>query len=418
MNLRWIITIMKDNKNKGNIDLSKIDLSALGNLGRENEFDSTFNLVFRKGDFEDGKIQELMNKFEFDKVEVNESLNENDGIIKTLLENNCETTFIIDYRYLLNYELIEEMLKQYKAGYKMVRVRKNHTGFIAMLNNLFFHVYNFFVKKFIGGNDLQIISNLQIIDKSLVEVYKLFPQKNVFFREFNTTTAVSNYTILVGEDFKNYVPKRKIKPTNLILGISLMTIGITSIFLAIFLKNINIDIILYLLIIFIGATLSGFVILSKYLLDKRTKLEYLLPNFIKDENNNLENKDNNLTNDLKENVAKDENVKVKQNVNVNEVKETSKVSENNTSVEESLLTNKLVDNKDTKVESLKIEKNNDNDNQTYLNNKAIDNKTEDIDEKDEIDRKEDVKDNNIDEKVQKTKDKKRNNKKSKNKRQK
>ena len=170
--------------------------------------------------------------------------------------------------------IFEKMLAKQEKGANIVQVKKKHSKFREFFKNCANAVYNFLVKLFTGKKDSGCVTSIVLLDKLVVDVLSVLPDKSNFLRISNNLEGINIKTVYI--DNKMTVEKENLKKTTGalittyviagIIGACLLSILFVNTFAKTNLLGFNL-IMCGIIFIFLMSIIMS---ISKHILDVRT----------------------------------------------------------------------------------------------------------------------------------------------------
>ncbi len=155
--------------------------------------------------------------------------------------------------------VFEKCMQKYEKNINVVHVIKKQTKFKGFILNTLKAIYNFFINIFTGKKDRMNLVSLGLIDKSILELLKVLPNKCCFLKNTKDLLGFETRTIYIPQDTKTYKLNYK-KKTGALLSFIISSIVMFSLIITLILLNIFIkqDILVYNLlgILFIAFCIS------------------------------------------------------------------------------------------------------------------------------------------------------------------
>lgn len=106
-------------------------------------------------------------------------------------------------------------LSKKQKNASVVHVVKKQTGFRGFWKNLSAKIYNFFIKIFTSKKDRLNVVSLGLIDKNIIELLQVLPNKRCFIKNTKDLKGFETRTIYINPKTKTYKPNFKQKTTAL-----------------------------------------------------------------------------------------------------------------------------------------------------------------------------------------------------------
>ena len=120
--------------------------------------------------------------------------------------------------------VFEKCLEKHKSGAQVVHIVKKHTGIKDFFTTLSSKIYNFFIKIFTNKRDRLNIISLGLIDKNIIDLFKVLPQKRCFLKNTKDLMGFETRSVYVSSKTITY------KPNFRVISDSLKTVLTNSIF--------------------------------------------------------------------------------------------------------------------------------------------------------------------------------------------
>ena len=265
--LLWIILLQKNNQ-----DNYELDLTSLNNIASSFNFNTEFRIIANNKVLTDCEKLKL-NTDAFYSINIYDSkVKLNTCIMKQLENVNVDNVIVMGSNYLKHETIIKKMIMEgSKDGVNFVHLKHHYNGFFTELTNLTSKVYNKIVKMFTGSNDRLFIRNCAMFNKVVLQLMQDFPNNSGIIRETNFLACTQNVEINIDKDFE----KSKWKMNSIKLFISSLILGLISIglFVVICAVRMNIDILLWLIIVLIITTVISVVALNYSILKDKISID-------------------------------------------------------------------------------------------------------------------------------------------------
>ena len=199
----------------------------------------------------------------------------NDAFYVALPHFKCDVLLLGDTKIARNDLIFEKCMQKYEKDISVVHVSKKQKGFKGFIVNTLQKVYNAFIKLFTGRKDRCNIISLGLINKHVLDLLKVLPNKCCFLKNTKGLMGFETRTIYIDPKTKIYKNNFK-KPTGALkafygfLGAAGVLLT-AQILLNIFLKaNLTIYNIINILTLFVCFTTSV-LIFPKHIYDIRNR---------------------------------------------------------------------------------------------------------------------------------------------------
>lgn len=160
--------------------------------------------------------------------------------------------------------VFEKCLEKHKNGANVVHVVKKHKGFKGFIANFLGRAYNFFIKIFTNKRDRLNIISLGLIDKNLIELFKVLPKKRCFLKNTKNLLGFESRTVYVSSSTKTY--NLNFKKMSGSLKTVLISAGCCALaLLLIILLNALLSVFAFVNIVLIGIILISLILISLFL---------------------------------------------------------------------------------------------------------------------------------------------------------
>lgn len=155
----------------------------------------------------------------------------NDAFSLAIKHFKGDVVLLGDLKLARNDLIFENCLAKNQKNASVVHVVKKRTGFKGFWFNLVAKIYNFFIKIFTNKKDRLNITSLGLIDKNIVELLQVLPNKRCFLKNTKNLKGFETRTIYVNSNTKVYKPNFKQKTTSLVtFGVSMCIFWLTMFF--------------------------------------------------------------------------------------------------------------------------------------------------------------------------------------------
>ena len=239
--------------------------------------DFNFIFVVEKNDVNNLKyLSETAQKHQEYKVLIaDKSFSYNDAF-SLAIENFSGDVVLLGDMKIAKIDLIFEncLLKNQKKA-SVVHVVKKQIGFKGFWKNLFAKIYNFFIKIFTSKKDRLNVVSLGLIDKNVIELLQVLPNKRCFIKNTKDLKGFETRTIYINPQTKTYKPNFKQKTTALktfFISLALFFVFLVSTILTnTFVKNIPPIINIFLVFMIFASCILCTMVLPKHFFDCRNK---------------------------------------------------------------------------------------------------------------------------------------------------
>lgn len=212
---------------------------------------------------------------EYKVVIANKQFTYNDAFSLAINYFNGDMVLLGDVKLARNDLIFESCLQKKQKNASVVHVVKKRTGFKGFWYNLCLKTYNFFVKLYTGKKDRLNIISLGLIDKNIIQLLQVLPNKRCFIKNTKYLKGFETRTIYVSPNTKVYKTNYKKKTNALItffvsLGVFALS-TITTIILNSLINNIAPVINIFLSFVIFASFILCAMNLPKHFFDCRNK---------------------------------------------------------------------------------------------------------------------------------------------------
>lgn len=212
---------------------------------------------------------------EYKVIVADKSFTYNDAFSLAIKYFKGEVVLLGDMKLARNDLIFESCLQKKQKNASVVHVVKKRTGFKGFWFNLFAKVYNFFIKIYTGKKDRLNIISLGLIDKNIVELLQVLPNKRCFIKNTKDLKGFETRTIYVSPTTKVYKPSFKKKTGALTTFFVSLGVFFVSLLAAIFVnalaKNLPPIVNIFLVFIMFASLILCVMNLPKHFYDCRNK---------------------------------------------------------------------------------------------------------------------------------------------------
>ena len=135
----------------------------------------------------------------------------NDAFYQALPHFKADVVLFGDTKISRIDAVFEKCLEKYSKEVKVVHIVKRNKGFKGFFRNMFQKMYNFFIRIFTGKKDRCNVISLGLIDKDIVDLFKVLPGKCCFLKNTKNLKGFESRTIYIDQNTKTYKPNFKKK---------------------------------------------------------------------------------------------------------------------------------------------------------------------------------------------------------------
>lgn len=212
---------------------------------------------------------------EYKVIVANREFSYNDAFSLAVEHFKGEAVLLGDMKLARNDLIFENCIQKKQKNASVVHVVKKRTGFKGFWFNLWAKVYNFFIKIYTGKRDRFNVISLGLIDKNIVELLQVLPNKRCFVKNTKDLKGFETRTIYISPKTKLYKTNYKKKTNALITFFVSMGVFFLSLFTTILTNSLvpylpPIVNILFVFVIFASLILCA-MNLPKHFFDCRNK---------------------------------------------------------------------------------------------------------------------------------------------------